>query len=172
VGARMWTAHTSGSSGAMHQPRHLFDICTAYSSDCCVAYMAADLTQLRHRFRRCSYYARELQRVYRGHLGRRATRTVLEARIAGRTAAVRHACARVIQACFRGFSSRKYRHDFYARKAYIAEIAAKGEALRVQLAAQLDEQITVRTTTVGRGPYSCWGTDAVAVSVLIKLLHS
>jgi hypothetical protein len=136
------------------------------------AHARAELIQLRPRFRRCSYYARELQRVYRGHLGRRATRTVLEARIAGRTAAVRHACARVIQACFRGFSSRKYRHDFYARKAYIAEIAAKGEALRVQLAAQLDEQITVRATKAGRDQYSCCGTNAIAVSVLIKLLQS
>ncbi len=41
-----------------------------------------------------------------------------------------NACAVLVQKCGRGFISRRNRHDFYARKSYIATIAARGDDMR------------------------------------------
>ena len=44
-----------------------------------------------------------------------------------------HYQAHIIQKNFRGYYSRRYYHDFFARKAYINSIMNKSEALKQQL---------------------------------------
>ena len=41
--------------------------------------------------------------------------------------------AKIIQKVFRGFYSREYEHDFYARKTYLEYVLAKNEEVRKQL---------------------------------------
>lgn len=89
----------------------------------------------------CSYYAREIQRIYRGHLGRKKVRRELDLRLLSHRLAVEHYAATCIQKIFRGCYSRKYVHDFYARKAYIEQVAAQGENLRKQLEQNLMDQV-------------------------------
>lgn len=93
----------------------------------------------------CSYYAREIQRVYRGHAGRKLIRILLDRTFEAQRQAVRHYAADVIQRHFRGYYSRRTKHDFYARRAYILAVTAKGEALRAELesafAAQLQSHL-------------------------------
>ncbi len=98
----------------------------------------------RTRLREMGYYAREIQRVFRGHMGRRRARALINAARASHAAARAACAARAIQRVFRGFRSRKYRHDFYARKAYIAAVTAKGDALRAASQQALEEQLQVR----------------------------
>jgi len=82
--------------------------------------------------------------VYRGHLGRRRARLAIEHHIAAAALSIRHGAASAIQRVYRGYRSRCLRHDFRARKAYIATVHAQGEVLRAQLQARLEEQIQVR----------------------------
>ena len=76
-----------------------------------------------------------IERVFRGNLGRRACRARRAARGEQAQAAMFAYFASVIQHCFRGFRSRRYKHDYYARKAYIQNILEKSNQLRGQLAA-------------------------------------
>ena len=41
--------------------------------------------------------------------------------------------AKIIQKYYRGFYSRKYEHDFYARKSYLQHVQTKNEEVRKQL---------------------------------------
>ena len=41
---------------------------------------------------------------------------------------------------YRGFSSRKFRHHYYARKAYVAAVLHKGEAMRKSITRQAQEE--------------------------------
>jgi hypothetical protein len=88
-----------------------------------------------------SYYTREIQRLYRGHLARRRVRALVDARYAALLSAPRHYAATTLQRHFRGFYSRKYIKDFYARKAYVLAVTAKGEQLRAEMDAALAEQV-------------------------------
>jgi len=47
-----------------------------------------------------------------------------------------------VQRVFRGRYSRRYTHDFFARRKYIIDVAQQGEALRETLQQRLDGQIT------------------------------
>lgn len=100
----------------------------------------------RERLAEMGYYAREIQRVFRGHLGRRRTRALIDSARASHAASLRSCAARAIQRVYRGFRSRKYVHDFGARKAYIAFVAAKGEELRAASQQALEEQLQVRSS--------------------------
>ncbi|GAQ84387.1 hypothetical protein KFL_001870090 [Klebsormidium nitens] len=51
-----------------------------------------------------------------------------------------HAAATVIQRHFRGFHSRKYRHSYYARAAYIAAVLHTTERLRAHLQESYEQQ--------------------------------
>ena len=74
-----------------------------------------------------------LQRIYRGYEGRR--------RASERQSEVERTTqgllfdyfAEVIQRTFRGFHSRKVKHDFHARKKYIEEMVSKSEDLQQRL---------------------------------------
>jgi len=86
-----------------------------------------------------------IERVTRGHLGRQRGRRLRIARDIGLQRDYFHAYATTIQLRFRGFHSRKYLHNFYARKAYIDAVLHKGDAIRTQLQHKLDEQVLKRT---------------------------
>mmetsp|Transcript_49811 Transcript_49811/g.85659 ORF Transcript_49811/g.85659 Transcript_49811/m.85659 type:complete len:259 (+) Transcript_49811:128-904(+) len=81
-----------------------------------------------------------IARVFRGHLGRKEARARQHATEVAQEIAIFHYHASIIQRTFRGFYSRRYRHDFSARKKYIADIVGKGETLRARLDEALVEQ--------------------------------
>ncbi|KAJ1460090.1 hypothetical protein M885DRAFT_478248 [Pelagophyceae sp. CCMP2097] len=82
----------------------------------------------------------EIARVYRGHRGAVVARTRADARAQREEMAVFHYYAADCQRAFRGYYSRRYKHDFSARKAYIESVVAQGTLLRAQLAQQFSEQ--------------------------------
>ncbi|TMW69075.1 hypothetical protein Poli38472_001231 [Pythium oligandrum] len=81
-----------------------------------------------------------LARVYRGHLARRRCRRLREQEQLWQQHAVFHYYAIIIQKVLRGVHSRRTKLDFRVRKAYIREIAAKGDAMRQQLEENLRRQ--------------------------------
>lgn len=90
--------------------------------------------------------------MYRGHLGRRRARAAIELRAAARVTAARAHLALQLQRLYRGFRSRKYVHNYYARKRYIAALTRKHEELRRQLEdhAEQQEQVGGSGRTDGR----------------------
>lgn len=94
----------------------------------------------RCRHRRNRRAALQIQRAARGMLGRRRAKERAADRERVEAAALSHYFAVLIQRSFRGFHSRRYRHDFRARKAYLASVAAEGEALRQRLGDRLARQ--------------------------------
>ena len=83
----------------------------------------------------------EIERVFRGHCGRERARAAREQRAATEESGVFQYYATVIQRAFKGYYSRKYVHDFFARKAYIESIKQKSEELRDQLSGHMEQQI-------------------------------
>ena len=77
-----------------------------------------------------------IERCTRGFLHRQAAREVMRQRDLERQRKVFSAIVTVVQKRYRGFYSRKYRHDYYARKAYLAAVMHKGEAVRKAVAEQ------------------------------------
>ena len=92
-----------------------------------------------------SYHVLIVERTSRGHLGRQRARRLRLARDTMLQHAFFDAYATTIQLRFRGFHSRKYLHNFYARKAYVDAVVHKGEAVRVQLQQKLEQQVTLRS---------------------------
>lgn len=84
---------------------------------------------------------RTIQRVYRGHRGRVRANEAREDRAALEESSVYHYYATIIQRVFKGYYSRRYFHDFFARKAYIESIKKKSEELRQQLDGHMEAQI-------------------------------
>ena len=77
-----------------------------------------------------SFKANEIQRVFRGHIGRVITRErrrdLLESR---ELSFFTYLCIQ-LQKCFRGYYSRKYKHDQARRKQYCQMLIEKGELVR------------------------------------------
>ena len=77
----------------------------------------------------------QVQRVFRGFMGRNKSAAALaETKRAARMGFF-HYQATQVQKLFRGYYSRRYYHDFFARKNYIQEVVIKSEKLKVELAA-------------------------------------
>jgi hypothetical protein len=74
-----------------------------------------------------------LQSVFRSFLSRRRLRGRLDARVARDRHALYADAATRIQRVWRGFFSRKVRHDFYARREYIREIERNAEVFRREM---------------------------------------
>ena len=81
------------------------------------------------------------ERVSRGHLGRQVARRHRIARDLLRQRAFFDAFATAIQQRFRGYHSRKYLHNFYARKAYVTAVVQKGDEVRARLQQRLEQQV-------------------------------
>jgi len=105
-----------------------------------------------------------VERITRGHLGRQCARRLRIVRDTKRQRDYFDAFAATIQLRFRGFHSRKYLHNFYARKAYIDAVLHKGDAIRTQLQHRLDEQVVERTSEQER-------TGRESVNKLATRLH-
>ena len=74
------------------------------------------------------------QRIYRGHAGRKRAVQLTAKRREWETMSFFHYQACMCQRIFRGYYSRRFRHDFHARKNYIRNILKKSEELRKSLA--------------------------------------
>ena len=74
-----------------------------------------------------------LQRIYRGFRGRMAATARDDEVKKFRQDLLFQYFAEVIQRTFRGFHSRKVKHDFHARKKYIADMVLKSEELQTRL---------------------------------------
>lgn len=59
-----------------------------------------------------------------------------------------HYVATIVQRFYRGFRSRKYNHNYYARKIYLQRIAEKGREIQEQLNKHLEIQIRVNRTAL------------------------
>ena len=105
-----------------------------------------------------------VERITRGHLGRQCARRLRIVRDTKRQRDYFDAFAAPMQLRFRGFHSRKYLHNFYARKAYIDAVLHKGDAIRTQLQHRLDEQVVERTSEQER-------TGRESVNKLATRLH-
>eukprot|EP00638_Chattonella_subsalsa_P012819 CAMPEP_0117778062 /NCGR_PEP_ID=MMETSP0948-20121206/758_1 /TAXON_ID=44440 /ORGANISM="Chattonella subsalsa, Strain CCMP2191" /LENGTH=383 /DNA_ID=CAMNT_0005605293 /DNA_START=135 /DNA_END=1287 /DNA_ORIENTATION=- len=84
-----------------------------------------------------------VQRLFRGQVVRARVSTMKsgEQMIAGcEELAIFHYHACLIQRTFRGFYSRRYFHDYSARKKYIADIIEKGQTVRQKLEENLQKQ--------------------------------
>ena len=87
-----------------------------------------------------------VERITRGHLGRQQARLARIARDVRLQREFFDAFATTIQLRFRAFHSRKYLHNFYARRAYVDAVVHKGEALKAQLQQHLESQVVAKTT--------------------------
>lgn len=81
-----------------------------------------------------------IARVYRGHLARRRCRRLREQDRVLKVECILNYYALVIQKSLRGMHSRRMKLDFRIRKAYVTEIATKGEKMRRLLAENLRQQ--------------------------------
>jgi hypothetical protein len=75
-----------------------------------------------------------VQRIIRGYSTRKRYWQLIEAELTRRRKAFYTATALSIQRVYRGYYSRKYIHDFYARKTYLMHIAQKNAEVRERLA--------------------------------------
>ena len=75
--------------------------------------------------------AKEIQRFYRGHLGREYFHECQRKQNYELRMAYFNYHATYIERCFRGYWSRKYICDYYARKAFITASILAGKRMRV-----------------------------------------
>lgn len=87
----------------------------------------------RRKFKTKRDKASMLQRIYRGYEGRRRAWEQQKAVESTTQNLLFDYFAEVIQRTFRGFHSRKVKHDFHARKKYIEEMVSKSEELQQRL---------------------------------------
>lgn len=85
-----------------------------------------------------------IQKLLRGHFARRRAERLAQTKAEVEHVAMLHHFVVLIQRNFRGFRSRKYRHDFYARKLYISGIKDKSEVVRTEMAEARQKQLQVR----------------------------
>jgi predicted alpha-1,6-mannanase (GH76 family) len=85
-----------------------------------------------------------LARCTRGFLHRQAARAARRQLNLARQRKAFAGCATVLQKRYRAFHSRRYTHDYYARKAYLAVLLHKGEAVRKALAEQMQAEAEQR----------------------------
>lgn len=81
-----------------------------------------------------------ISRTFRGHMGRKDARARAHGKSVAEEAAIFHFHSALVQRAFRGYYSRRYKHDYNARKAYIQSVMEKGNELREQLARHLAAQ--------------------------------
>ena len=71
-----------------------------------------------------------IQRIWRGYNGRCKFMNKKQEEDNYKQSKFFNEQARIIQKFYRGFYSRKYEHDFYARKAYLHHVQNKNEEVR------------------------------------------
>ena len=76
---------------------------------------------------------RKVQRIWRGFLGRCKFMQQKQNENEYKQSKFFNEQAKIIQKYYRGYYSRKYEHDFYARKSYIQHVQTKNDEVRKQL---------------------------------------
>jgi len=71
-----------------------------------------------------------IQRIWRGFLARQLAAHISMLRDKARALQLWNRQAVILQKTFRAFHSRRYKHSFYERRAYLASVAAKDESVR------------------------------------------
>ncbi|TPP64649.1 hypothetical protein FGIG_11479 [Fasciola gigantica] len=71
-----------------------------------------------------------IQKNWRGFLGRREYRKVLAAAVVQLRNEMYHRCATKIQSACRGYLTRRYKFNFYARKVYLDALKEVGRCVR------------------------------------------
>lgn len=74
-----------------------------------------------------------IQRVYRGYVGRKRYRQIVKHKMQTMMAFFYDKMATKIQALWRGYYIRKYKANYYARKAYLDALVIKNETVRLEL---------------------------------------
>lgn len=92
----------------------------------------------------CSFKANEIQRVFRGHLGRLYVQEKRKEKLEAQEMAYFTYLCMQLQKCFRGYYSRKYKHDQARRKQYCRMLAEQGELVRQNLQKYAEELAEVR----------------------------
>ena len=90
-----------------------------------------------------SFKVNEIQRVFRGHLGRLISRKKKRSKIEFREISIFHYYCIQIQKCFRGYYSRKYKHDQHRRHQYTQMLIERNELIRESLQKYADELVMV-----------------------------
>lgn len=80
-----------------------------------------------------SYMAKEIQRFLRGHFGRKRSRKARAAKNTSMERLLFDYYAEIVQKTWRGYRSRRFTHDFWARKKYIKTVEQRGNELRQEL---------------------------------------
>jgi len=82
--------------------------------------------------------------VFRGLLGRNIARNKLKELDESRQLSLFNYLCIQLQKCFRGYYSRKYKHDQHRRKEYCKMLEAQGEQVRQDLQKYAEELAEVR----------------------------
>lgn len=72
----------------------------------------------------------KMQRIWRGFIGRCQFNSKKEDEHQAKQSKFFNEQAKIIQKYYRGYYSRKYEHDFYARKSYLHHVESKNEEVR------------------------------------------
>lgn len=96
-------------------------------------------SKARRDFQKRRRHAAELQRVYRGFVGRSITAARKAARKVAKQRLLSDSFAEIAQKIWRGFNSRKRKHDYHARKEYIRTIVDKSSELQKRIEEYAEE---------------------------------
>ncbi len=75
----------------------------------------------------------KIQRIWRGYIGRCQFMNKKQSEMEEKQSKFFNEQAKIIQKYFRGYFSRRYKHDFYARKNYLQDVQTKNEEIRKEL---------------------------------------
>jgi hypothetical protein len=95
----------------------------------------------RDRVNACRYAAVVIQRVFRGHLGRKRFGEYHREKAKVERAVYFNAAATGIQRYWRGFLTRKFTCDFYSRKAWIQQVLKVSEELKKEMEEMHQQQL-------------------------------
>jgi len=93
-----------------------------------------------------AYMAREIQRLMRGFFGRKRFRERKKGYVLSCERLIFDFYAEQIQKMWRGYRSRRYKHDFWARKKYLGAVKRRGEELREELETHMKNQERIAKT--------------------------
>ncbi|PNH07657.1 Spermatogenesis-associated protein 17 [Tetrabaena socialis] len=99
---------------------------------------------VRRRLQRLTRTVTTIQRHWRGYLGRLRGRLALAAYNRALRRAYFDAMATVVQRWWRGFYSRKYIHDYYARKRYLQAVRERNNQARAELNLEAERAIIMQ----------------------------
>eukprot|EP00274_Cyanoptyche_gloeocystis_P005097 CAMPEP_0196654394 /NCGR_PEP_ID=MMETSP1086-20130531/4092_1 /TAXON_ID=77921 /ORGANISM="Cyanoptyche gloeocystis , Strain SAG4.97" /LENGTH=339 /DNA_ID=CAMNT_0041986119 /DNA_START=67 /DNA_END=1086 /DNA_ORIENTATION=+ len=82
-----------------------------------------------------------IQRIFRGHLGRQKYARICKDQIMQERMSYFYQAATAVQRIFRGYYSRKYIHNYYLRKSYLASVMSKTSTVLQDIHATHEQQM-------------------------------